>query len=443
MKVDIITVYTMLNLNRIQTQMFSNYISERLEAPDQVEIKYFDENILAKRNRSVLALKKSTTPFLSDESDFIRDSFTVPLPSNSGLPTDRVYNYTSFPLLDKKLIGNIRNAQVLIHSLEIKRLHGKAVAEQIKISKTKAAEVFTAPVVGAALNQRHRMISIPMSDMKLPFKGFGTKSNFTRSIGSTSGSVDLSVIEGNSARHSIIIDAHGEANPQYNDAGSGLSENGVHLTASPSDIDDYLSSAEKRFNKVVHEIVVVQSRWRMFPCKRLFVKTLSFIQRIQRFVKVVLLKLTLNKRIIHKRMLKRLKNIVLLQSVYRMHATRKTYKRVQWMAVKLQSFVRCRKQRAIFLKLRCRVVAFQGVLRGMLTRVRTMASMESNYNSCKEQCLYLWALEQTSYNYRSMFWIMVDKPSFMNTALYEEVCRYAVSNASINQETCYLTSNSL
>ena len=92
--------------------MFSNYISERLEAPDQVEIKYFDENIIAKRNRSMLALKKSTTPFLSDESDRISESFTVPLPSNAGLPSDRVYSYTSFPSFDKSLAGNIRNAQV-------------------------------------------------------------------------------------------------------------------------------------------------------------------------------------------------------------------------------------------------------------------------------------------------------------------------------------------
>lgn len=414
--------------------MFSNYISERLEAPDQVEIKYFDENIIAKSNRSILSLKKNTTPFLSDESDVISESFTVPLPSNSGLPTDRVYTYTSFPYFDKKLVGNIRNAQVLIHSVEIKRLHGKAVAEQIKMSKVKGAMSFVGPVTSSAStgtggsSLRSRKLSI--ADMKLAFKGFSSKSSFTRSVGSTSGSVDLSMNDSNSVGPSLSIDAHGGAPSQYDGSasGGGLSENGVHLTASPSDIDAYLSSAEKRFNKVIHEIVVVQNRWRMFPCKRLFVKKLSFVQKIQRFIRIVLLKLTLTKRIIHKRMLKRLKNIILLQSVYRMHVARKEFKLVQWMAVTFQSYFRSRKQRAVFLRLRRRVVAFQGVVRGTLTRVRTMANMERNYNRCREQCLYLWALEQTSYSYRSMFWIMVDKPSFMNTALYEEVlyCVFSV-----------------
>lgn len=46
--------------------MFSNFLDERISNPNLPEILFFDENILAKLNRSKLQLKKKPTPFLSN-----------------------------------------------------------------------------------------------------------------------------------------------------------------------------------------------------------------------------------------------------------------------------------------------------------------------------------------------------------------------------------------
>jgi hypothetical protein len=81
--------------------MFTNFISERADSPDQSEIQFFDENILAKKNRSKFQLSKSSTPFLSDDTDFLREVFTAPTPSSAGLAMEdsrNKFSYSSFPV---------------------------------------------------------------------------------------------------------------------------------------------------------------------------------------------------------------------------------------------------------------------------------------------------------------------------------------------------------
>ena len=251
--------------------------------------------------------------------------------------------------------------------------------------------------------------------------GFGSsRSSGNRSVGSTSASVDLT--QNDASAPSVTSEAAASQDAfSFSGQGAHLSENGIHITASPTDIDLYLTSAEKRFQQVIRAIVTIQSQKRMLPCKRLFTRKRVLLLKLQKFAKRVLWKISLNRRIIHKRMMKRLKNIILLQSVCRMHLARRWFLKLKWLAVKLQSISRRIKQRNQFLYLRRRFVKLQGLIRGVQTRLRTSALLAGLYSRCREQCLYLWALEQTDLSYRSMFWTMVDKPSFMNVALYEEV----------------------
>lgn len=102
----------------IQTQMFQCFLEERDENPMDPQIRFFDESIIAKHNRSkktTLAAggKKMPTPFLDDDSQRVTKTFTPPPPSNLGLPdNESTYQYGTFPDLDVSLFGRTRPATV-------------------------------------------------------------------------------------------------------------------------------------------------------------------------------------------------------------------------------------------------------------------------------------------------------------------------------------------
>jgi hypothetical protein len=53
--------------HRMNTQMLTFFSEERIYHPDHTEVKFFDESILDKLNRSVTTVNKMTTPFLNDK----------------------------------------------------------------------------------------------------------------------------------------------------------------------------------------------------------------------------------------------------------------------------------------------------------------------------------------------------------------------------------------
>jgi hypothetical protein len=118
----------------ISSQMFERFLQEfvahdqRLNfnhgSFDQSEIRYFNEKILEKQNRSTFS-SAHPTPFLADKSDAHAETFQPPPPSNWGLPDDgRVYNYTSkgFPSrFSRNLFGSVRPPAALVKSAELVR----------------------------------------------------------------------------------------------------------------------------------------------------------------------------------------------------------------------------------------------------------------------------------------------------------------------------------
>jgi hypothetical protein len=52
---------------RMNTQMYTFFSEERIFHPDHAEVKFFDESIVDKLNRSVTTVNKMTTPFLDDK----------------------------------------------------------------------------------------------------------------------------------------------------------------------------------------------------------------------------------------------------------------------------------------------------------------------------------------------------------------------------------------
>jgi hypothetical protein len=112
-----------------QTQMFAFFITERWAshasgASEQAlpEIRFFDECILAKQNRSMLRVKKHSTPFLDDTSGDIVGSFLAPPPDTSGLGTGIRYHYDRFPRLQDRFFTTPRFVKPLIEESPLQRI---------------------------------------------------------------------------------------------------------------------------------------------------------------------------------------------------------------------------------------------------------------------------------------------------------------------------------
>jgi len=90
----------------VSTQAFRRFCEERIypstQSRDQKRVLFFDESIIAKRNRNRFT-KRMETPFLKDRSTDIRRTFVAPSPDTSNLPTHAKYAYPVFPRLDPKL----------------------------------------------------------------------------------------------------------------------------------------------------------------------------------------------------------------------------------------------------------------------------------------------------------------------------------------------------
>ena len=108
----------------LQSQLFERFLEERLSDPDRPEIRFFDESILQKRNRSVATRSKHATPFLDDASDEVRETFHCQPPSHWGLEAHQEYTYASFPRLQDENVGDVRKPRRLFKEPEQLRRKG-------------------------------------------------------------------------------------------------------------------------------------------------------------------------------------------------------------------------------------------------------------------------------------------------------------------------------
>ena len=86
----------------LQTQAFTNFCEERMHPTPQTQsaVVFFDESIVAKRNRSRLN-RNQPTPFLADERYALKETYVVPTADVTGCKGE--YRYGRWPDLDYKL----------------------------------------------------------------------------------------------------------------------------------------------------------------------------------------------------------------------------------------------------------------------------------------------------------------------------------------------------
>ena len=100
------------------TQMYTNFSDERRFQPGLSEVRFFNESTLEKKNRSKITLSKALTPFLSDASEALRETYTTPAPSSWGLSCSSRFEYGRFPLLSPQLFGQVRPCRLLLQAPE-------------------------------------------------------------------------------------------------------------------------------------------------------------------------------------------------------------------------------------------------------------------------------------------------------------------------------------
>jgi len=98
----------------VDSQMFQRFIEEKIYNPYASGVKFFDDSIIAKKNRSKSSMRRrKETKFINDESGKIVETFVPPDVNNAGI-SETSFHYTKFPeSLDRSFIGPIRKPKVL------------------------------------------------------------------------------------------------------------------------------------------------------------------------------------------------------------------------------------------------------------------------------------------------------------------------------------------
>mmetsp|Transcript_20219 Transcript_20219/g.44969 ORF Transcript_20219/g.44969 Transcript_20219/m.44969 type:complete len:554 (-) Transcript_20219:914-2575(-) len=361
--------------------MFANFVNERIETPDQPEIKFFDEHILAKRNRSTFKMSKALTPFLDDDRENVQKSFTVPAPVSSGVAPGQTFCYNhGFPVLEKGQISSVVRERSLASTggagallvreygqPDVSRLQGESL-----VHMRDRAKLMLGPVVAKTPS-----VALPAS-----------ASAKNAALTTRRMNMDMDEVEGESE------------------------EEGEDERAE----DAFFCAARRRFERAEKGVVRLQSVSRAIPCRRQQTLYREARQRLRRW----LMALTLT-RVILRRI--RSKAAARLQWYMRAAVVRRRYLRsmaaVRAIQTVFRLFVVCR----AFRTRRRRVVRVQAWYRASSLRRTLRLSVSRDWVPWRRQLMYLWSLEGTSLLFRSSFYSTLSTPTFLHQALHRQELR--------------------
>lgn len=371
--------------------MFANFVSEIIEDPFQPEIKFFNEHIIAKRNRSKFALTKASTPFLDDTSEDIAQSFTVPGPVTASVPQGQSFNYSAaFPIPDLKQLQVVVTERGLAatggaggtlvkehgHGPEMSRLQRgespEAMRDRVRLQFGPSAQGLVLPgsagSAGASLNTMRRTL-VGLGDMS---------------------------------------DAEDES--------CGEEEQNE---------DIFFYAARRRYESVVRGITKVQAGIRARPARKQYAK-----KRAARLLLQAWLQRNRLRQVIYRRI--RAKAATRLQRLLRAWLARRQFLRTLHRVVLLQSLQRARKHRALFTHIRARCLLVQTWYRGNSVRRSLRKKAQTQWLNWRRQVMYLWAADCTPIQYRTSFWTQLnDSHSFLIQALYQQELRRLYDNLGL------------
>eukprot|EP00980_Cylindrotheca_fusiformis_P011967 scaffold2830_cov131-Cylindrotheca_fusiformis.AAC.88 len=391
----------------IQTQMFQRFLEEREENPMDSQIRFFDESIIAKQNRSKRTTlahggKKLLTPFLDDDSDKITRTFTPPPPSNLGLPdNESSYQYGTFPELDSALFGRPRPATVWRQENGTSRLSTRA--RSFKLSKAQKTQrdvmkkVMMKPDVTKRVTDvtRHSVITLESALNSLtPKLGFMTP-RITNSKGTAHKKDKKKKISDRKdkkntkspQRKDIKKKAREEAkNDNSNLFGESFSsDEGKSLPESivvPLSRADTLIMNARRKQAILLDVVIkIQATCRMYLIRKQY----SDGKRPQRG--------GLNFR-----------SATHIQRHFRGFRTRRHLEKMRICATIIQTHLRGRRARLIFFTIQLLVSKVQARIRGIMVRNRVALVFSERMCEYRTQIFALWKFSFVPLSWRTKLW---------------------------------------
>jgi hypothetical protein len=370
--------------------MFANFVSERIDDPDQPEIKFFSEHIIAKRNRSKLSLSKGSTPFLDDTSDHISQSFAVPGPVSSSLPDKKSFSYTTaFPVL------NVQQLQIVVAERGLAQFGGagsflvRELGQGPEISRLQNGEnpQLMRDRVRLLLGPSAHHLSLPLTASEI-----GASLNVKRRR--LQSGTDSDVDEDDDENRDSWLDDEQVAE------------------------DKFYVAALRRFNKVVLGVIKLQSCLRARPARIFYFRQRGARLRLQRWWRRAKLRLTIRRRVLFR-------SVVRLQKAFRLMMARHMFLQFRRRIRILQKLYRSRQLRRIYRRTLCCCRKIQSWYRGSHARRLLNKQSQVAWLMWRKQLLYLWTADCTSLEFRSSFWTVLDNArSFVHQALIkEELCR--------------------
>lgn len=370
--------------NVLGSQLFQRFLEERKENPEIPEIRFFDESIIAKRNRSkreTLAKGgKKPTPFLDDRTTWeVKKIFTPPPPNNLGLPdAEDTYRYGVFPILDTTRFGRIRPPITW-------RQH--TCLDSVRNTKTYASKMKKSPneIVKDALK--------PV--LANPTAIAAVAKRTARDLESTLAAL------------SIVPDSKRGGNSI--EEGKTSSSQGNVKTLSTA--DTIMMDARRKQTILLDFIVKIQALCRGFLARDYYAynkfeilesrrneekaRYESQIIIIQRFVRMYLARRK------KKRMLQA---IIMIQKNQRSSSKRKQFKVLKDSSIVIAKFLRARRARIIFQEVRRMVTSIQSVVRGGLVRSKMKLIMEQKMDLYITQIFVLWTHLHVPLIFRAKQW---------------------------------------
>lgn len=421
----------------VQTQMFQRFLETRSEDPQDSCIRFFDESITEKLNRSkkttlVNGGKKLPTPFLDNESEKVAKTFTPPPPSNLGLPDDgKAYQYGTFPSLDESLFGRIRPPTNFNTGQRPNLRQAMRSSKSFKLSNAQKTQrdlmktMVTKPdmMMGVTITQRisdatkksfldleSALTNIapslgfyPKSSSQLRLKGKreSKEGSITGSRGSSRGSSTKQISK--ASKVTILRD-------DSSNSSDSLPES-IVIPLSRS--ETIIINARRKQAILLDVIIKIQAAWRMYLIRKQYT-----VGRKPR-------KGGLNSR-----------SAIQIQRHFRSYIARCRFKKVRGAVILVQSFLRGSKAAILYTLVIKLIAKGQAGVRGFLVRRRMAQVCVGKMMVYRQQIFLLWKTACSPLSFRTKFWptIASDK-SFAQLRLCESEIRRLVEKCGLSVDS--------
>mmetsp|Transcript_15455 Transcript_15455/g.17692 ORF Transcript_15455/g.17692 Transcript_15455/m.17692 type:complete len:913 (-) Transcript_15455:149-2887(-) len=393
--------------NILKTQLFMRFLEERRENPDIPEIRFFDESILAKRNRSKKATLvnggKKPLPFLNDKTTWrVTQIFVPPPPNNLGLPDtedSRSYRYGTFPVLDTARFGRIRPPATWRQHTNLDSVRPKYTISDLKMKRTRnkiVKNVLDAPnMIAATARRTARNLESTLSALSIIPIAICEDNMFKKTAGggeekvpssqrtvNTLSTADIIMMDAR-RKQAILLDVLIQI--------QAISR-GVLARLHYSTIKGKVLNTRK--DQTQHELESIEN------IRRELVDT----HRKLRICKAIVIQSFVRMYLAQKMADRRLKAIIEIQRNQRASIARQKWRTIKHSVIVIAKNIRARRAQIIFHELKRLVTIIQAIVRGMQVRIGIKSLIEKKLLFYNSQIFLLWECLHVSLIFRTKLW---------------------------------------